>query len=889
MEQQPKNEALLPTSAPTSPAARNAVQLVDVAERHIRRPGDLLFAVVTVLAMAIVLALALIGPQTAAGVTQDVQEVLDRNLRQILLLPVTIIGSLVFVTVPIAVLLAQLYRRRWRVLVKAVAAAALAYLIAFIAVSGLALLEPTNPLNLALTLNFRGAQVEPLADLVSAITALLTAVGQRSSSRLIRASWFAVLFVMGLAVLQGVQSLTGAIVSVMLGQAVGFLVRFLVGVRSTRAAGLALVGGLRRAGIDPELIVRLDAESAAAESWLVSSHQPIGYSAQSALLTPPANGEPDEAPPARSASSLTELWRMLREGDDVVVRNPLPLPPQVKEALAEGHHGGTEFRRYAVFEGDRRVDVAVLDGDKQVVGMLANLWDSLRLRGLNKAVKSNLREAAEHAVLLNLSARSAGVRAPAIMGVAQAADSMLVVHDHVPLQTFAALTGEQITDEAVDSAWEQLAIAHNAGITHRALGPSQVAVGESGKVWILGWHNGEIAANELSPRLDMAQLLTMLSAKVGISRAIASAARNLSESEISLLAPLLQLIVLPRETRAEIKHARKILAQLRAELARLVPTVAEAPAVTLQRVTLRQVLTISVAFAAILVLFGTFNWDEVAAAFGSADPVFLAAAYGVGLLAYVGSAIGLTSFTPEKLGFWRPLLVQAASSIVSLVAPAGIGPAAIDLRYITKQGVETKLAVATVSLIQVTRFISTLGFLIFMMIFAGAGGSADSLLPSGTAIVWTVLVLIVLAVVMALPPIRAALTRRFGPMLRQTWPRIVWVLGNPRRLAVGFFGNLLQVICYVGAFGLTLAAFGYSLPVATLAITYLASSSAGSIVPSPAGVGPVELALTSGLTIAGIPGAVAVSVVLVFRVLTLWLRIPLGWLALRYLQSRNAL
>ena len=91
------------------------------------------------------------------------------------------------------------------------------------------------------------------------------------------------------------------------------------------------------------------------------------------------------------------------------------------------------------------------------------------------------------------------------------------------------------------------------------------------------------------------------------------------------------------------------------------------------------------------------------------------------------------------------------------------------------------------------------------------------------------------------------------------------------------------------AFGLTLAAFGHTMPAASLAITYLAANSAGSLVPSPAGIGPVEIALTSGLTLAGIPSATALSVVIVFRVLTLWARVPLGWLALRSLQRTNDL
>jgi uncharacterized membrane protein YbhN (UPF0104 family) len=51
----------------------------------------------------------------------------------------------------------------------------------------------------------------------------------------------------------------------------------------------------------------------------------------------------------------------------------------------------------------------------------------------------------------------------------------------------------------------------------------------------------------------------------------------------------------------------------------------------------------------------------------------------------------------------------------------------------------------------------------------------------------------------------------------------------------------------------------------------------------------VEAALSAGLTAAGLPGATAVSAVLLFRILTFWLPIPVGWGALNYLERRQYL
>ena len=74
------------------------------------------------------------------------------------------------------------------------------------------------------------------------------------------------------------------------------------------------------------------------------------------------------------------------------------------------------------------------------------------------------------------------------------------------------------------------------------------------------------------------------------------------------------------------------------------------------------------------------------------------------------------------------------------------------------------------------------------------------------------------------------------------------------------------------------------------AVVYLTGSALGSIVPTPGGLGAVEIALSGGLTtIAHVPGAYALSAVLLFRLITFWLPIPIGWVALSSLQRHDAL
>ena len=70
-------------------------------------------------------------------------------------------------------------------------------------------------------------------------------------------------------------------------------------------------------------------------------------------------------------------------------------------------------------------------------------------------------------------------------------------------------------------------------------------------------------------------------------------------------------------------------------------------------------------------------------------------------------------------------------------------------------------------------------------------------------------------------------------------------------------------------------------------MVYLTGAALGSVVPTPGGLGAVEAALAAGLTATGMAAATAVSAVLLFRLLTFWLPVPVGWAAFNYLQRRG--
>ena len=141
--------------------------------------------------------------------------------------------------------------------------------------------------------------------------------------------------------------------------------------------------------------------------------------------------------------------------------------------------------------------------------------------------------------------------------------------------------------------------------------------------------------------------------------------------------------------------------------------------------------------------------------------------------------------------------------------------------------------------------------------------------------------------VLAFPAGRRLVQSRVAPALGQVIPRLLDVAQQPAKLTEGIGGALLVTAAYILCLDASVRALGGSVPLASVAVVYLTGNAIGSVVPTPGGLGAVEAALSAGLTAAGLPGTTAVSAVLLFRTLTFWLPVPVGWVALHNLQRRD--
>ena len=225
-----------------------------------------------------------------------------------------------------------------------------------------------------------------------------------------------------------------------------------------------------------------------------------------------------------------------------------------------------------------------------------------------------------------------------------------------------------------------------------------------------------------------------------------------------------------------------------------------------------------------------------------------------------------------------------------LVTPAAVGGVALNVRYLRKAKLSAADAAASVGVTQVMSFAVFGVLVVISAAIAGSSKAAKALTPPHWAYIALAILVGLALIVLALPAGRRQLLKRVGSVASQVIPRLLDVAQRPAKLAQGVGGTVLVSLAYIACLAASVHAVGDGhIPLASIAVVYLAGNAAGSFIPTPGGIGAVETALSLALAGAGMPAAQAITAVLLFRTVTFWLPVLAGWVSLHYLQRRDVL
>ncbi|MGW7454213.1 lysylphosphatidylglycerol synthase transmembrane domain-containing protein [Streptomyces sp. NPDC054787] len=864
-----------------APTAADRVEVDEpLLAARVHRPSDLVRLLVGILGIAVLLGIAAFAHGTTVGLEEDINKGTGQA-PDLLIKVAALVSSIAVLLLPVAFAIERLIKRDGLRIADGVLAAVLAHGVTLATDLWVSEAAPGTIQDALTRPAGGGALTDPVHGYLAPVIAYMTAVGMTRRPHWRVALWVVLLLNALTMLVNGYTTPFSIILTVLIGWSVAYGTLYAVGSPNVRPTGQNLLAGLRRVGFQP-------------------------------------------------------VSAMRAEG---------PEGPEAPEVSDRG-------RRYHVtLEDGPPLDVTVVDREQQAHGFFYRVWRRLTLRGITtRRSLQSLRQALEQEALLAYAAIAAGANAPRLIATSELGpDAVMLVYEHLDGRTLDSLPDEEITDDLTHNTWKQVRALQSRRIAHRRLTGDALVVDRSGNVVLTDLRGGEIAAGDLVLRMDIAQLLTTLGLRVGAQRAVASAVSVLGPDAVADCLPLLQPIALSRSTRATLrklareraerereavlessraaKAAREadaaasgsasasaaaaaadrkaekkalddaldgareedLLSQIRQQVLLIRPQAPVEPA-RLERIRPRTLVSfIAGAFGAYFLLTQLAHVD-FGTIIGDAQWGWVGAAFAFSALTYFAAAMSLLGFVPERVPFLRTVVAQVAGSFVKLVAPAAVGGVALNTRFLQRAGVRPGLAVASVGASQLFGLASHVLLLLSFGYLTGTEKTPE-MTPSRAVIAGLLTVAVLVLVVTAVPFMRKFVVTRVRALFAGVVPRMLDVLQRPKKLMTGIGGMLLLTGFFVMCLDASIRAFGggEAISYASIAVVFLAGNALGSAAPTPGGMGAVETTLTLGLIAAGLEKEVAISAVLLFRLMTFWLPVLPGWISFNFLTRKEAI
>jgi uncharacterized membrane protein YbhN (UPF0104 family) len=276
---------------------------------------------------------------------------------------------------------------------------------------------------------------------------------------------------------------------------------------------------------------------------------------------------------------------------------------------------------------------------------------------------------------------------------------------------------------------------------------------------------------------------------------------------------------------------------------------------------------------------------DLGALFGRVRAGWVLAAGGGVVVSLAAAAHNISAFAPLRLRAVDTMRAQLAIGGLRMIAPSAVSTPAIGTRFLNRNGLPMATAVTVLAVAQTAQLVMTIVVVGAIALVASAGPAAPStttlLVGAGTAL---------LLVVAAVAGRRVPAVQRFVATAARSVRDIgAHLRDHPTRVLTGLGASAALTLAHVFAFACCVHAVGGDASVLALTAVYLGAASAGSLVPTPGGVGAVESALIGGLVATGLTAQVATAAALLSRLLTVWVPAVPGVIALRGLRRDGLL
>ncbi|MEH3140650.1 MAG: lysylphosphatidylglycerol synthase transmembrane domain-containing protein [Mycobacterium kyogaense] len=518
-------------------------------------------------------------------------------------------------------------------------------------------------------------------------------------------------------------------------------------------------------------------------------------------------------------------------------------------------------------------------------GFLRQFWRKLRLRDSETApLQTSMRRAIEHRALMAIAVGDVGLANTAPIAVS-ALERGWTLYAHRPAQ------GTPLDDCAdrtpVARLWDALAVLHSQQISHGDLRSKEITVADGAPLFG-GFSLAEYGASEAHLHNDIAQLLVTTTDLYGADKAVAAAITVFGNDAVLAASRRLTKAAMHQRVRQSVRDPGQAMATARDEVKRQTGA-DQITTATITRFTRSQLIQTVLLVALVYVAYPFIS--SVPAFFAelsSANWWWAVVGLAVSALKYLGAGAALWACADGLVSFRNLAVMQVANTFAATTTPAGVGGLALSTRFLQKGGLGALRATTAVALQQSVQVLTHVSLLIVFSAAAGASANLSRFVPGATVLYLIAgAALGVVGVFLFVPKLRHWLATAVRPRLKEVVDDLLELAREPKRLALIIVGCAATTLGAALALWASIEAFGGDASFVTVTIVTMVGGTLASAAPTPGGVGAVEAALIGGLAAFGVPAAVAVPSVLLYRILTCWLPVFIGWPIMRWLTRRD--
>jgi uncharacterized protein (TIRG00374 family) len=238
-------------------------------------------------------------------------------------------------------------------------------------------------------------------------------------------------------------------------------------------------------------------------------------------------------------------------------------------------------------------------------------------------------------------------------------------------------------------------------------------------------------------------------------------------------------------------------------------------------------------------------------------------------------ALQFTALAFKKLVFKLTLRVEAATLFANKLVPNGVGTISLNAFYLVKKNHTPSQATSILTMNTITSFVAYMSLIIFALV----SSPLDLSLLSTADIPINAILFLLLLLFGACYTIYRATSLK--DKIQKAW---VDIRGNlisykqrPKSVVIGLFCNGLGSSISIIAIMLSAKAIGIDLSFANALVAYTFGNIAAALVPTPGGIGSAEAGIYSGLVLVGINGTEAMTITLLYRLISYWIPILPGY------------